>query len=65
MKATLLLESGTRLHSTEFEWPKNISPSGFSMKVCGLTFTYKVDLSTYQHFDVLLRYGFNVCSIFY
>ncbi|KYO47271.1 nuclear export mediator factor NEMF [Alligator mississippiensis] len=31
-KATLLLESGIRIHTTEFEWPKNIMPSGFSMK---------------------------------
>jgi hypothetical protein len=32
-KCVLLLESGSRLHSTAFEWPKNIAPSGFSMKV--------------------------------
>ncbi|XP_078458539.1 ribosome quality control complex subunit NEMF [Lampetra planeri] len=31
-KAVLLIESGTRLHTTEFEWPKNNMPSGFSMK---------------------------------
>ncbi|XP_066528980.1 ribosome quality control complex subunit NEMF-like isoform X2 [Hoplias malabaricus] len=31
-KAILLLESGIRIHSTEFEWPKNIMPSGFAMK---------------------------------
>ncbi|KAG7466460.1 hypothetical protein MATL_G00165000 [Megalops atlanticus] len=31
-KAVLLLESGIRIHSTEFEWPKNIMPSGFAMK---------------------------------
>jgi predicted ribosome quality control (RQC) complex YloA/Tae2 family protein len=35
-KCMLLLESGTRLHSTAFEWPKNVVPSGFSMKVSGL-----------------------------
>lgn len=29
----LLIESGIRLHITEFEWPKNPSPSGFSMKL--------------------------------
>ncbi len=33
-KAVLLLESGIRLHTTEFEWPKNVMPSGFAMKVC-------------------------------
>lgn len=32
-KAVLLLESGIRFHTTAFEWPKNMSPSGFSMKV--------------------------------
>lgn len=32
-KATLLLESGIRIHLTEFEWPKNVMPSSFAMKV--------------------------------
>lgn len=32
-KVTLLIESGSRLHTTEFEWPKNVAPSGFSMKL--------------------------------
>ncbi|XP_041903245.1 nuclear export mediator factor NEMF isoform X2 [Corvus kubaryi] len=31
-KATLLLESGIRIHMTEFEWPKNMMPSSFAMK---------------------------------
>ncbi|NXC11540.1 NEMF factor, partial [Orthonyx spaldingii] len=31
-KATLLLESGIRIHVTEFEWPKNMMPSSFAMK---------------------------------
>ncbi|XP_061156611.1 ribosome quality control complex subunit NEMF-like [Syngnathus typhle] len=31
-KAILLLESGIRIHSTDFEWPKNMMPSGFAMK---------------------------------
>lgn len=29
----LLLESGYRFHTTAFEWPKNMAPSGFSMKL--------------------------------
>ena len=29
----MIFESGVRLHLTEFEWPKNMMPSGFSMKV--------------------------------
>ncbi|XP_007427730.1 nuclear export mediator factor NEMF [Python bivittatus] len=32
VKATLLLESGIRIHVTEFEWPKNMMPSSFAMK---------------------------------
>ncbi|KAG8449169.1 hypothetical protein GDO86_016009 [Hymenochirus boettgeri] len=31
-KAILLIESGIRIHTTEFEWPKNMMPSGFAMK---------------------------------
>ncbi|KAM5235656.1 ribosome quality control complex subunit NEMF [Ctenodactylus gundi] len=31
-KATVLLESGIRIHTTEFEWPKNMMPSSFAMK---------------------------------
>lgn len=33
VKQTLLMESGIRFHSTSFEWPKNPSPSGFTMKL--------------------------------
>ncbi|CAG5087321.1 Oidioi.mRNA.OKI2018_I69.PAR.g11517.t1.cds [Oikopleura dioica] len=32
-KHVLLFESGTRVHPTEMEWPKNTAPSGFSMKL--------------------------------
>ena len=32
-KVVLLIESGVRLHTTEFDWPKNPAPSGFSMKL--------------------------------
>ncbi|XP_078262175.1 ribosome quality control complex subunit NEMF isoform X1 [Rhinoraja longicauda] len=32
LKAVLLLESGIRIHTTEFEWPKHMMPSGFAMK---------------------------------
>lgn len=31
-KAVLLIESGIRIHCTEFDWPKNMMPSGFAMK---------------------------------
>lgn len=33
VKVTLLMESGIRFHTTSFEWPKNPSPSGFTMKL--------------------------------
>jgi len=29
----LLIESGIRIHLSEFDWPKNNIPSGFAMKV--------------------------------
>ncbi|KAK3092818.1 hypothetical protein FSP39_007530 [Pinctada imbricata] len=32
-KAVILLESGIRIHGTEFDWPKHNAPSGFSMKL--------------------------------
>ncbi|XP_026743274.1 nuclear export mediator factor NEMF [Trichoplusia ni] len=32
-KSILLLESGNRFHTTQFEWPKNNAPSGFTMKL--------------------------------
>ncbi|XP_064621193.1 ribosome quality control complex subunit NEMF-like [Lineus longissimus] len=33
MKAMLLIESANKIHITGYEWPKNVSPSGFSMKL--------------------------------
>ncbi|KAK7086161.1 hypothetical protein SK128_004141 [Halocaridina rubra] len=32
-KNVLLLESGSRIHTTEYEWPKSPAPSGFTMKL--------------------------------
>jgi hypothetical protein len=32
-RALLLFESGIRIHTTQYDWPKNHSPSGFAMKV--------------------------------
>ncbi|EDQ92617.1 uncharacterized protein MONBRDRAFT_628, partial [Monosiga brevicollis MX1] len=31
-KAVLLIESGIRFHTTEYDWPKGDAPSGFTMK---------------------------------
>ncbi|XP_076818942.1 ribosome quality control complex subunit NEMF-like isoform X2 [Clavelina lepadiformis] len=33
-KIMLLVESGTRMHLSDFDWPKNPMPSGFSVKGC-------------------------------
>ena len=47
-KAMLLFESGCRIHTTEFDWPKNMMPSGFAMKVrwdCLGIMLYITDLS--------------------
>lgn len=33
LKQMLLLESGIRMHLTEFDWPKSSNPSGFTMKL--------------------------------
>lgn len=32
-KTVILLESGIRFHTTAFQWPKSMVPSGFSMKL--------------------------------
>lgn len=32
-RSTLLFESGVRVHITNFDWPKSISPSSFTMKL--------------------------------
>ena len=32
-KALLLIESGIRFHTTEYDWPKGGMPSNFAMKV--------------------------------
>lgn len=32
-KTVLLLESGNRFHTTAFEWPKSMTPNGFTMKM--------------------------------
>lgn len=32
-KKVLLIESGIRIHSTEYDWPKTTAPSGFTMKL--------------------------------
>ena len=53
----LLLESGSRINTTDFEWPKNIMPSGFSMKVIKIKFihisVYKLNVFIVINFKVL------------
>merc|ERR1712087_663654 len=33
IKKMLIIESGIRLHTTKYDWPKNNIPNGFSMKL--------------------------------
>jgi hypothetical protein len=40
----LLFESGIEIHTTDFQWPKNPAPPGFSMK------QYKNIISKYNLF---------------
>ena len=40
------MESGIKLHSTEFDWPKNPAPSGFSMKVSKMVVIWKFQNKT-------------------
>lgn len=51
-KVVLLLESGSRIHTTVFEWPKNVAPSGFSMKVNSnkvLVYSLKLQFQMRKH----------------
>lgn len=48
-KAVLLFESGIRIHTTDFQWPKNPAPSGFSMKVTKIiSFNLKINFNYYE-----------------
>ncbi|KAI1237438.1 hypothetical protein IHE44_0013511 [Lamprotornis superbus] len=56
-KATLLLESGIRIHLTEFEWPKNMMPSSFAMKFLILNILrFRTDEADDVRFAVRERY---------
>lgn len=47
-KSMLLIESGNRIHTTGFEWPKNVAPSSFSMKVFGNNLKNMTKISLYR-----------------
>ncbi|XP_067128468.1 ribosome quality control complex subunit NEMF [Centruroides vittatus] len=32
-KCTIIVESGIRIHKTDYEWPKSVAPHGFTMKL--------------------------------
>uniref|UniRef100_A0A4W5RJJ1 Nuclear export mediator factor n=1 Tax=Hucho hucho TaxID=62062 RepID=A0A4W5RJJ1_9TELE len=53
-KAILLVESGLRIHSTDFEWPKNMMPSGFAMKVRIHEAAYHLIVELYDRSDVFI-----------
>lgn len=50
----ILLESGSRIHTTDYEWPKNVAPSGFSMKVSFLHFFMR-NYSTFSKKIIILQ----------
>ena len=52
-KAVIVLESGIKIHSTEFEWPKNPAPSSFSMKVGCYLITLFILMVYPHHFDAI------------
>ena len=52
-KAVIVLESGIKIHSTEFEWPKNPAPSSFSMKVGCSLITLFILMDYPNHFDAI------------
>ncbi|XP_025834087.1 nuclear export mediator factor NEMF homolog isoform X2 [Agrilus planipennis] len=58
-KRLLLLESGIRIHITNFEWPKNNSPSGFSMKLRKHLKNKRIELVQQMERDriIILKFG--------
>lgn len=48
----MLFESGCRIHTTEFDWPKSMMPSGFAMKVS--------DNNNYTLFYIIINVNCNL-----
>lgn len=60
VKETLLLESGVRFHTTSFEWPKNPSPSGFTMKLRKHLKNKRLEALTQLGTDRIIDFQFGV-----
>jgi predicted ribosome quality control (RQC) complex YloA/Tae2 family protein len=56
-KATLLIESGIRIHTTNFMKNKKDIPSGFSMKVNLLIFLKVLVKKTFKNLDMTFGKG--------
>lgn len=59
-KHTLLMESGIRFHTTSFEWPKNSSPSGFTMKLRKHLKNKRLESLTQLGTDRIIQFQFGV-----
>lgn len=59
-KCVLLLESGVRLHITNYEWTKNDAPSSFSMKLRKHLSNKRLEKLTQMGFDRIIDLQFGV-----
>ncbi|CAH1731775.1 ribosome quality control complex subunit NEMF homolog [Aphis gossypii] len=59
-KCVLLLESGVRLHVTNYEWTKNEAPSSFSMKLRKHLSNKRLEKLTQMGFDRIIDLQFGV-----
>lgn len=59
-KETILFESGVRFHTTSFEWPKNPSPSGFTMKLRKHLKNKRLEALTQLGTDRIIDFQFGV-----
>ncbi|XP_025198108.1 nuclear export mediator factor NEMF homolog [Melanaphis sacchari] len=59
-KCVILLESGVRLHVTNYEWTKNEAPSSFSMKLRKHLSNKRLEKLTQMGFDRIIDLQFGV-----
>lgn len=65
-RASLLLESGVRIHTTSYDWPKSLSPSGFTMKLRKHLKNKRLEAITQLGVDriVQMQFGTGIASYF-
>lgn len=61
-KCVLLLESGVRLHVTNYEWTKNDAPSSFSMKVITTYYVYLLISQDIKYLKLILLIDYAISS---